>query len=72
MSWDEDDEDDRTARCPECGGEVYEDADQCPHCGMYVVPTYGGGGVFAGKPWWFMLLAFLAIVGLIFSLVGPL
>ena len=23
--------------CPECGEEVYEDAEQCPLCGAYIV-----------------------------------
>lgn len=24
--------------CPECGAEVYEDADRCPKCGNYIIP----------------------------------
>ena len=37
-SWDLDDEADTcTVPCPECGHEVYEDAEQCPVCGQYVV-----------------------------------
>ena len=27
-----------TIPCPECGAEVYEDAEQCPACGSYVLP----------------------------------
>jgi hypothetical protein len=25
-----------TATCPSCGDEIYEDVEQCPHCGHYV------------------------------------
>ena len=39
--WDDDDDeseidDDLTIHCPHCLGLVYEDAEQCPHCGNYL------------------------------------
>ncbi len=26
--------------CPQCGKSVYEETQQCPHCGDWIVPTY--------------------------------
>jgi hypothetical protein len=33
-----------TARCPECGRALYEDAAWCPACRLWVVPTVAGSG----------------------------
>ena len=48
-SWDDDDvdeaDDDEIAEqvpCPECGRLIYEDTQQCPHCGQWVVVSSGG------------------------------
>jgi len=30
--------DDDLLPCPECGAEIFDDAEQCPHCGWYVTP----------------------------------
>ena len=37
--WSDDDSDasDNRIACPECGGEVYDDADQCSHCGHWIL-----------------------------------
>ncbi len=43
--WDEPD-DDATDPCPECGVEVYSDADQCPECGYWFVD-----GEHDGRTW---------------------
>lgn len=32
----DDDLDDPTIDCPNCGAAIYEDADQCPRCLLYV------------------------------------
>jgi len=32
-----DDGDSETIICSSCRAEIYEDAVQCPHCGMYVI-----------------------------------
>ncbi|QDU88188.1 hypothetical protein Pla175_15600 [Pirellulimonas nuda] len=40
--WDEPD-DDATDPCPECGAQVYSDADQCPECGHWFVDGEAGG-----------------------------
>jgi hypothetical protein len=37
--WDEgpdDDDEDDTIPCPYCKKEIYEGAEQCPHCGQYI------------------------------------
>lgn len=31
-----DDEGGDTVKCPHCGKQVYEDAEQCPSCGKYI------------------------------------
>jgi hypothetical protein len=28
-----------TVACPACGREVWDQADRCPHCGDYIIPT---------------------------------
>ncbi len=33
----EDEDDFETQACPSCGADVYEDAEQCPACGDYVI-----------------------------------
>ncbi len=54
---DEDDLDDGstdTVVCPHCGADVYEDADQCPECGMYSAmqtPASGRANPSGGSPW---------------------
>jgi hypothetical protein len=39
--WEDSDEPDddgsETVSCPECGADVYEDAEQCPVCGNYLI-----------------------------------
>lgn len=35
-----DDDDVEMAWCPECGREVYEFSEKCPHCGNWIKPTY--------------------------------
>jgi uncharacterized membrane protein YvbJ len=31
-----DSDDDATVHCPACGADVFDDADQCPHCGHWI------------------------------------
>lgn len=33
----EDDEELEFLPCPECGKQVYEEAEQCPYCGSYII-----------------------------------
>ena len=74
MSWDEDYENDwdddqtYTVACPNCGHDVYEDAEKCPHCGEYIVAT---AGPFASKPVWFQKLMFVIAILTLIGLVLP-
>ena len=68
----EDDDLSETLPCPECGAEVYEDSERCPHCGHYI--TTGSGSLWAGRPAWWVLLGLLGIVAVVFALIvlaGP-
>lgn len=50
--------------CPECGAEVYEEAEQCPECGCYIIAQTSP---FAGRPvWW----AVLGILGILMTIVA--
>lgn len=60
--YDEDDSDDEvseTLPCPECGADVYEDAEQCPYCGAYI--TFGTN-VWSRQPTWWIVLGLLGVV----------
>jgi hypothetical protein len=52
--------------CPACGEEIYEEAEQCPHCGSYVVHSTSA---FAGRPMWFCVLGFLGVVATVLYLL---
>ncbi|WP_169976931.1 zinc-ribbon domain-containing protein [Tautonia rosea] len=70
--WDEDpddwDDDDESAvlPCPSCGAEVYEDAEQCPHCGEFIVRRLR---VWEGRPWWWVAMGLLGIGAMIWALI---
>jgi hypothetical protein len=74
--WDDDScggEDDPTdtMSCPNCNAEIYEDAEQCPVCGVYVVRHIS---TWSGKPLWWIALAvagILATIATMSLLVGP-
>ncbi len=62
--WDEESTD--TIECPACGADVYEDADQCPVCGEFLIPDTR---VWAGKPTWWIALGMLGIIVLVAALI---
>ena len=66
---DEDDDEDESlvVTCPNCGTQVYEDAEQCPSCGEYIVH---GSSVWSEKPLWWVLLALAGVVAVILVLSG--
>ncbi len=41
--------------CPNCGEEVFDDAEQCPSCGHWLVPDRNP---MRGRPSWFLILGF--------------
>ena len=51
--------------CPECGDKVYEDAEQCPLCGAYIVHQYSP---WSQRPVWWMVLGLLGIISVIIAL----
>jgi hypothetical protein len=61
----EDEEVSETRACPACGMDVYEDLEQCPACGDYIVFS---DSALSGWPWWFVALGMLGIVSLILTL----
>jgi hypothetical protein len=63
----EDDEETLVVSCPSCGADVYEDAEQCPVCGDYIVHA---AGVWSGKPVWWILLGLVGVVAVIVVLAG--
>ncbi len=57
---DEDWDDDETIECPHCGEPVYDDAERCPDCGLYLSREDAP----YRKPWWVVagVVACLAMV----------
>ena len=54
-----------TIPCPACRVDIYEDSEQCPHCGEYVVRSTS---VWDGRPNWWIVLGGLGILATIFAL----
>jgi len=52
--------------CPECGAEIYEEAQRCPYCGAYVV--HSSGNLFDGRAWWWIVLGVLGIISVVVTL----
>lgn len=66
--WEDDDAPVDVVRCPSCGAEIYEDAEQCPECGDYVI--HGNSAPWQGKPGWYAALAVLGILAVLLVLSG--
>ncbi|MGC1273362.1 MAG: zinc-ribbon domain-containing protein [Planctomycetaceae bacterium] len=72
--WDDDDDpddwpqddDSSVVTCPNCGADVYEDAEQCPSCGEWIEHSTHP---FAGRSMWFIVLGVLGIAVTITALV---
>ena len=65
--WAEDDDEADLARCPNCGADVYEDAEQCPSCGDYIVHRTS---VWEDKPTWWILLGLAGIAAVVYFFSG--
>lgn len=63
---DEYDDETETVRCPNCGTDVYEDAEQCPVCGEYVTLSTSA---WEGKPFPWVLIGLAGIIAVILTLV---
>jgi len=67
---DEDDESD-IVECPECGADIYEDAERCPVCGNYVVHR-SSGYLWKNRPAWWIVIGLLGILAVVIVLAfGP-
>lgn len=62
-----DDDDAELVKCPSCGEEIFEEAQQCPYCGDYVVPSTSALG---GRPFWFCVLGLLGVAATVFYLLS--
>ena len=58
-----DDDDSETVPCPDCGEDVYEDAERCPACGNYIVHTRPH--IWANRPLWWIVLGACGIAAVI-------
>jgi hypothetical protein len=57
-----DDGEEETMPCPNCGKEIYEDAEFCPYCKNYVELKAAGGS----KHLWWVALVVLVVVAFFF------
>lgn len=60
------DESSEFLRCPSCHEEIFEDAEQCPYCGDYIVRSTSA---LAGRPFWFCALGLLGVAAAIYCLL---
>lgn len=76
MNWDDQEYDDDypeemdegfTFPCSHCGEEVYEDCEMCPACGEYVIRSTNP---LVGKPDWYVWLAVLGIIAVVFTMLS--
>ena len=65
--WDSDGEPADTIPCGHCAAEVYEDAEQCPHCGEWIIR--GRSSSLSGKPVWWQIAGLLGIIAVILALL---
>ena len=65
--WPDDDDSAELVPCPNCGREIYEEAEQCPSCGEYVTHD---NRILASKPGWYVLLALAGVIAVILALAG--
>ena len=61
-----DDETSQLVGCPSCQEPIFEDAEQCPYCGDYIVHSTSA---LAGRPLWFCALGLLGVAAAIYCLV---
>jgi hypothetical protein len=57
-----------TLPCPACGQDVYEDSDQCPYCGEWIIPLKGRGD----HPTWVRVVGLVVVAALLFGVLAGL
>ncbi|MCC9606325.1 zinc ribbon domain-containing protein [Blastopirellula sp. JC732] len=60
-----DEPDDYLDHCPQCGGEIYDDADVCPHCGEYLIHR---NSPWSDRSFLWVALGLLGVIAVIASL----
>jgi predicted RNA-binding Zn-ribbon protein involved in translation (DUF1610 family) len=60
FGWEESEESDDRLPCPECGDMIYEDSEQCPHCGLYVMPLAHAA---RSRSWFVLAIVVLVLIG---------
>ena len=63
---DSDDEEVETRPCPSCGKQVYEDSEQCPHCGNYITWSTSA---WSDRPWWWVALGLLGAAAMLWAMI---
>ncbi len=53
--------------CPNCGADVYEDAEQCPVCGYYI--TSFNHRPWSSHGWWWIALGAVGTLATIYVLL---
>lgn len=48
--------------CPNCGRQIYDQAEICPHCGQAIIDSP------AGARWWVILAVVLVLIVLVASI----
>ncbi|MFO0954309.1 MAG: zinc-ribbon domain-containing protein [Isosphaeraceae bacterium] len=61
------DDDDPTAPCPNCGRDIYDDAEWCPHCGKYLSREEFGS---SKRPWWFVASVVVCLIIILGWVIG--
>lgn len=63
----EDEETSEVLLCPSCRQDVYEDTQQCPHCGDWITPAYPDQ---PAKRWIWTLAVVLIVLALVLFAVS--
>jgi hypothetical protein len=62
------DDDKATDLCPNCREEIYDDAEQCPHCGHYITEEDHA----PRKSWWVVVGAVICLSIAVWWLISAL
>lgn len=64
---DDEDDEENTIECPECGAEIFDDIDVCPVCGHAIIHSTNP---WQGKSAWWIVLGLLGIIATIWALTA--
>ncbi len=51
--------------CPSCGGSVYEETQQCPHCGDWITPLAAS----ARTPKWIRIVGAILVLCFLYGII---